>query len=405
MKSSGVDTRILEVAKFEFRRFLDIKGEVITLLILLLIAGIRFGGDLLMQTGRGDTVIAVAVEGLVQPGDSPKGRYQFGFLPAVPATRATNFRRVADGTLDALLIPSADMRAFELHVRDVPIWREDLQAAFDPVRRRIIGAKLGLTPENVSLLEAQPTFSVHSHGASTSKPEATYAVAIAFMVMVVMGVMGALNVILQGVVTEKFGRISEMVLSAIPAQVWIDGKLIAATAHGLKTTVLYSLYGCLAAILLGFLTLPVIQQIAADGLNLLLLLSVCGLGVAFWSCGFAAVAALMPSANSPIKNSFVFVPMSMLLMTLGGVKDPSNSFLIFLSYFPPSSAFAMPVRMLHGTASLASVGLSVALLVLACALLRSFTIGVFHNAVMDVADSKISLAGYLRNALRAARGG
>ena len=327
---------------------------------------------------------------------------RFKFIATSPESRATQIAKLSKGELDALVVPRAgESDRYDIHVRDSVGWQEEFETAFVPGHFHVVGAQKGVPRDTLDALRSKSEFFLQVHSSTQrSQPRAIYAITIAFMIIVVMGVMGALNVILQGVVNEKFGRISEMVLSAIPARTWIDGKLIAATLHGIKTTLVYSMYGALAALVLGFVTTEVLAEGVVNVTTLLGTLGGCALGLLFWSCGFAAVAALMPNAQSPVKNTFVFIPMTMLLMVLGGANDPSNPFMVFLSYFPMTSPFAMPVRLIHGTASAAEVAVSLLVLAVSCYVLRNFAVRVFSSAVLN-ASSNLGAWAYVRQTLRA----
>jgi ABC-2 type transport system permease protein len=380
-----MDKRVLAVAKFEFLRFLDTKGELISLGVLLLIAALRFGGEVLMQLGASSEVRQIVVETGTTPGSKSITVDGIEYVWASPEARQSSLNRVASGDVDGLVIPQdADWNNVKLLVRSIPPWVSELESSFDVARLHGLAPKLGLDSGDISIIRSTAKVeTVVTAAEAGSDPRIVYGAAVAFMVMIIMGIMASLNVILHGVIGERFGRICEMVLATMPASTWIDGKLIAATLHGLKTTLLYSLYGAIAAILLGMVSFAQLTPLLADGRTMLTSLFIAGLGLVFWNCAFAAVASLMPNPHSPIRNTFVFVPMTMLLMVIGGTKDPDNPFMLALSLLPPTAPFALPVRLIYGVATPVEIAVSIAILLVATVFLRTGCIRIFEEAALN----------------------
>jgi ABC-2 type transport system permease protein len=214
-----------------------------------------------------------------------------------------------------------------------------------------------------------------------------------------LGVIGCLSMLVQGIAGEKFGRISEMVLTALPAQTWLDGKIIAATLHGLKTIVSYAIYTSLAAVVMGFVKLSVVVDLLAQLSIVGLLVLICVLGLCFWNCFFALIAAILPSEQSAIRNTLPILPISFLLISLTGAKHPQSAFLEFLSIFPPSSMAAMPVRLLNGAVPTLDVILALIFSVITIALLRFFAGRVFVYATIS-AGSPTTILDYINFSFR-----
>ena len=51
--------------------------------------------------------------------------------------------------------------------------------------------------------------------------------------------------IFQGLLGERFGHATEMILSAAPPGLWLDCKVAASILHGLKTVAVYGVYGAI----------------------------------------------------------------------------------------------------------------------------------------------------------------
>ena len=376
-----MDRRVLDVARFEFRRFLDIRGELIGVSVLVLIALIRFGGEALMVMSTPSN-LAIAVEtnvdGLLPMGQS--GR--FHFAAAEPEARVESLRRIRDGDLAGLLIEETPNH-YRLYTSDRVHWQDALADSFAPWHRLLRARRAGISEADLQAITADPQLvSTHLQGGGDRAGVATYAASISIMVLSILGIISALSLVLQGIAGEKFGRISEIVLSAISPSIWIDGKLIAATLHGIKTIFSYAIYGVLASILLGFLDPAQLFDALRAWPELLSALLIGVIGLGFWSVAFALVAALLPSATSPIRNTLILVPMTCLILCLGGAKEPDNAFMVALSFFPPTMPFALPLRIIADTVAAWEVVVSVGLALASIWRMRGVVVSVFADAVL-----------------------
>jgi ABC-2 type transport system permease protein len=243
---------------------------------------------------------------------------------------------------------------------------------------------MSLGDGQIAILENKPVFRTLVQGDdAVGDSSALYGLSVGLMVMVILGVMSSLNVILQGVVAERFGKICEMVLATMPAQVWIDGKLLAATAHGVKTTVLYSVYALVAAFILGLVTLDHVVAVVARPAALALCVGAVSFGLLFWNAVFAALASFLPTPNSPIRNAFIFIPMTVLFLVFSAAREPDSSLMHFFAVFPPTSPFALPVRLVYGHSTAGEVLLAAVLLVASIAVFRLGCARVFAASALN----------------------
>lgn len=378
-----MDRRVLDVAVFEFRRFLDPKGELISIAILLLIALIRFGGDALIKLSA-PVSLAIIIES-----DAPavlleavSGR--FNFVAAAPGSRVRSLQRIEQGSVDGLLVQESPNH-YRLYTKGRVYWQEALAESVAPLHRVSAAKRLDLSAADLQALSAPPQIlSTPLTGSTGNGQQVIYAAAICVMVLSILGIISSQSIILQGIAAEKFDKISEIVLSTISASIWIDGKLIAATLHGVKTMLVYTLYGGVASLLLGILTEAQLLDVLHAWREVLAALLSGLAGLAFWNVGFAWIAALLPSATSPIRNTLILVPMTCLLLCLGGAKEPDNAVMFTLSYLPPTMPFAMPVRVVTGTAAAWEVLVSIMICIGFTILLRHHVVKVFAATVLGL---------------------
>ncbi|UHH09651.1 ABC transporter permease [Luteimonas fraxinea] len=381
-----MDSRTLDIARFEFRRFFDLKGEIISIAILILIAAVRFGGDALMAVSTSkDIRISVETE-LSQLPVEASDRFLFTAVP--PSARASSLDELNAGRIDGL-IHEVSKGNYQLQTKDRVLWHEALVSDFTPIHQKLSSQRFGVSSADFMVLTTPPTIEpIAINAASTSSNSIGYGASIAILVLTILSIVSVLTLILQGIAGEKFGKISEIVLSAIPPSVWIDGKVIAALLHGLKTIFSYAIYGLAAALLLGFLTPQQMLESAHTAPMILLAALLSALGLLFWVMVFALVAALLPSAQSPIRNTLVLAPMTCLLLCLGGAKEPDNSFFVALSFFPPTMPFSMPLRIVSDTVAGWEIAVAILLLVATALLLRKLLIKVFSDSVLNTDESR-----------------
>lgn len=373
------------MAKFEFARYLDLKGEVAALLVLVLIAGLRFGGDALMELGRAPPVeVAVEVPGRMDVNDLSTKAHTL--RASTSSQRQEMLFELMEGRIAALIVPSTEKTStYTVHVADVGVWSTSLQIDLMPVLFRMNGLASSVPLEVLERLASAPSYSVEVHEVAAGRPSGKtvrFAV-IALMVILVLSVLSALNVIVHGMAGEKSGKICEMVLSAIPVAVWVDGKLIAATLHGLKAVLIYSAYGAVAAVVMGLVGSAEVVELAQYVPWAVMIAVICVTGVLFWCCAFAMICAMLPTAHSPVRNALLLIPMTALMLVISGFNEPGNHFFIFLSYLPLTSMFAMPALIVQGQTSLLGVAGSLVALLGGCWMFRSLAIRAFRTSALN----------------------
>jgi len=377
-----MDRRTMDVAAFEFRSFFDFKGELISLAILALIAAIRFGGDAIMALSV-PTNLVIAVESTSHSLPDQTLRSRFSFVITSPHERKQALERIDNGQIAGLLAEEPN-NTFRLYTKSRVFWTDALATEFLPIHRWLSTIKIGVDHNDIERLVTPPQI-VPSYPGIEEKAGglSAYISTISIMVIIIIGIISTLPLLLQGIAGEKFGRISEIVLSAISVPTWIDGKVIAAALHGLKTMLSYTIYGLTLALLLGYFGFDQITD--PDHWRGIAFTLISGtLGLLFWIVLFALVAALLPNAKSPIRNTLVLAPMTCLLLCLNGAKEPDNSFIVALSFFPPTMPFSMPLRIASGTASTLEFLASMAFAIASLIALRLILLRVFTRAILNV---------------------
>ena len=197
-----------------------------------------------------------------------------------------------------------------------------------------------------------------------------------------------------GVIEEKSSRVVEILLSAIGPRQLMAGKIIGIGVLGIGQLAVIAVYAIVLATLTGALDIPT-QAIGVA----LLAIGWFVLGFAFYA-GLFAVAGSLVSRMEELQNAMTPINLTIfvsLFISIGALQNPDGLLPRIASILPTSSALAMPVRIVLGSATPGEVALSVALLVGSTIALVPLSARLYAGAVLRI-GAKVKL----RDAWRAA---
>lgn len=230
--------------------------------------------------------------------------------------------------------------------RDPPRWTRAIESHVASQRLTERAAALGLTPEQVTSLRDSMRWRGHvAVGTNTGSRRANFFVTFAVLMLLVTVLLTSLSYMMVGISGEKSARVTEVVVSAIPAQAWMDGKLVAFTAIGLIVGVVWTLSLLVVAVPLSF-AIP--GTVHAGNLAITLLYGV--LGLMLYN---AFIAALMASAQnlqtaSRWQGNFLMLPFVPMVF-LGALLDsPDAGWVMAVSQIPFFSPIMIPTRLVLG---------------------------------------------------------
>jgi ABC-2 type transport system permease protein len=363
------ETRVVtDVARWEFLRFVKPKQQLVGMLITVVIfsAVVLIGR---MGDGASERVRNVAVIGaehLPLP-TAPGARVRF--LPHDAADEVMLRQQVRERDLDGVLtLESADRAS--LFVRSAGAWTGEVETLLTMSRQQYMTERAGLSADVLAAILTPPTLDVVRDRGDARSGRLALIIVIAFMLMAVFTGMAYIFTSITG---EKQIRVTEQVISAIPAQAWMDGKilgLVAVSVIGVVGQAIAILAALQAMALLtggGGVSLPsslghppTVALIVAFGL----------LGLVFWFAFLGVVAAAIDDPNSSTRSSWMLVPTLATAMAFFIVPDASTRFAQVLSLLPFTSPSAMPARMLAGDATAVEIALSLLILAAGAYLLR-----------------------------------
>lgn len=368
---------VFEVARWEFRRYLKPKEQVISMVVTL---GMLMVGALFSRMGSEPSTVELAVIGAEHLALPPElGRFHLEFHDASALARlrseVENRHRPA-----VLVITGPD--AGELVTRQAPGWRGALAGALSEaaLRRRLETSGLDLA----RLAEIQRPFEL---SVDERAPRAGRSERIAAVIALGLGLMGfliGLGYIFSSVTGEKQNRLSEQVVSAIPPQAWIDGKILGLGGVSMVGVLNLAVTGLLA-IWLGRRvwgwSFPLPTSIERPDL-LFLAIAFIFLGYLFWFAFLAAVAAIVGDPHTSNRNQLMMLPMLAAMPAFVTVANPDAIWARVLSIAPPTSSVVLPARLLVSEVPAWHVPLAAALLVVAIAFMRRMAGRVFRLGML-----------------------
>ncbi len=352
---------LMLVTGWEFRRYFKWKQELVGVLVGLLIGGLFMGGSAFVSWTKARQRPVV---GLVDP---------TGLAPA--STAALQFQRVSDptpaaaqvsaGTLAGLLTLEGPDQARLLVSKDPP-WQEDLEKALAAARLAWKLKERGMSSEQYQELRRGPALSItRTTDGRPAVGMARKVAGVALLGFQVMAVMTCFGLFFTNLTGEKQNRVTEQVVTAIPAQTWMDGKILAFSLHGLKGIATMVFWGLLT--LAGFMRFGGSRLLADLGaispLAWLAALCFFFLGLLFWSAFYAGLAATIDDPNHSARTQVLMLPMLPAAFSLMLMKHPDLWLAKVLSWLPVTSMGMMPLRVVQGSAgALEAFGSAVVLL-------------------------------------------
>lgn len=366
---------VREVAAWEFRRFLRVRELLTTIVVVAVMAGPLPAAIGYMARRDAESAVTLAVP--PGAGLAEASRFRFVELPPDEAASALE-RGEVDGILDL-----TDPAAPSLVVPRDPRWADALAAALGQRALQARLAEVGVTPDELSALGAPVPLEVNVTGSSRSSGVWPLVVISGFMLTLVSSGTALLFTAITG---EKTQRVTELVLSAISPQAWIDGKVLGTGLSVLVNVLAFGL-GIGLALLVPPLVrrepLPALPALAGDPGVVVVSLAFAAAGAALYFLLFAAVAATIDDPATSQRSGVLTLPALFVgLGFLGLVIDPGNGVYRFLSYLPLSSPSAMPVRYLAGDAGALEVLLSLALVTATAVASRRAAGRVFALAIL-----------------------
>lgn len=371
---------LMLVTRWEFRRYFKWKQELVGLLVGMVIGVLFMGGSALVGWTKARQRPVVAVADAVGLG--------LRSAPGIVFERVKDVReaetRVGKGEWAGLLTVESPDRVRLLVAKD-PAWQSELEKALTTARREWKLKERGMDGAQFLDLMKAPALDIVRH--ADGRPavgKARMVAGIGILVLQLMAIMGCFGLFFTNLTGEKQGRVTEQVITSIPAQTWMDGKILAFSLHGLKSVATLSFWGLLTAYgALRFGGVRLLSDLGAiSPLAWVGALSFLFLGLLFWSAFYAGLAATIDDPNHSARTSVMLLPVMPIVFSLMLVKLPDAMLSKVLSWLPITSMGMMPLRVVQGSAGPWEALGSAALLLGSFLVLRRVAGRVFRTSML-----------------------
>lgn len=371
--------QVLTVTFWEYRRFYKLKNELTGIVVMFAIFLMSYFGGKYAANESAEKLLLTVTEGF-----NPQLRESLSTTFAVQAIplqdKEKYLRQIAASKNGLLLLQDGD--GFVIHSWKKPAKLKQLREILNGYRQKQAMQETGLSAEGLNQVLKPASL----QEAYLFKPETRGRKILAsiFAGLMIMAVFLSFAYQFTAITGEKQLKITELIVSAIKPQVWMDGKILGITLIGLSSMLTYSVIGTLGSILffqfkgasgtsvLQFLHLP----------SILLFFAFILMGILIWNAFLAAVASVITDPNNSGKSSFMLIPVLFVIASFLVVRDPDNGVSVFLSWFPLTSATAMPMRWVSTEVEWWQLAGAFALLAATFYLLRKLAAKIFHVSIL-----------------------
>ena len=377
------DRRLLwEITRWELFRWLKLKDQLQTFLISIVLGLVIWGGIAAFQkVNRGTVQIAVLNHDRLPFTLPESGELKLAELSGRSEDELV--KALGRHEIDALLRLSSSDEA-ELLITREPVWKGELERALNSARQQLELAASDLDPQVLAQLSAPVELSVSFHENAGQPTSLADKVAAGLIIgLMILGVFVGFAYQFVAITGEKQLRVTELIVSAVKPQMWIDGKILGISLLAFCSTGTYLLSGMVFVLFSKLFGdgLPIPLAVTDPMLWIQFALLALG-GLLLWNTFFGLVAATIDDPNTSSRGSLILLPLLPLAIAFVGMNDPDTWLMRFLALIPPTSPTVLTLRLVLTEVALWELPLALLLLVAAIWLLRRAAGKVFGLAIL-----------------------
>ena len=371
--------QVVTVIRWEFRRFFKPKNEAMGIAVMLLVSVVFYFAGSAAFSDSGEKPLLYMLQ---QTDNLLIERLSDDFKPEIwpDAQKSEVLKKIADEKEGILLVDEGN--TFTIHTYKKTRILKKLKAGLDAHHQaRMIKSK-GLSEADLAMvLEPAP---VKESFIYTDNSKNRIVLAFFFAGLMIMAVFLSFAYQFTAITGEKQLKITEQIVSAISPQVWMDGKIFGITLTGLASMLTYSVLGIIGGVLYFQFTGVPVSTIAGylHLPSILLFLPFALTGILIWNALLAAIASVITDPNNSGKSALMMLPLLFVTASFLVTRDPDSRLAVFLSWFPLTSATAMPMRWTVTEVGIWQPAVSFVLLLLSFYLLRKLAAGIFRVSVL-----------------------
>jgi len=370
-----------EIARWEFQRWFKWKDQIVTVAISLALSLAIWGGMALLASD--DTAVKLSVIGQeLLPLKIPTGSKLE--LQAAERKDEERLRELVgrDEIAGLLIIKSVDEA--ELLVYKEPFWKSELEQRLTEARIQVKIQELRIPSEQLAEALRPMTLStaIHQQGQAPTSTAEKIAAGLVISVMLLGIFVGAAYQFV-AITGEKQLRVTEMIVSAVTPQQWIDGKILGVSAYALAftftTTASIFLFVLVSQALGSGWTIPLE---VTNPSNLLALILVALGGYLLWNTIFAAISATVNDPNTSARGSLLLAPFVPVAFAVFALKNPDTIAMRVFSFIPLTSPAVLPARLVLTEVAWWEVAVALLLLGLSIWFFRSASGKIFRLGML-----------------------
>ena len=367
--------QVLTVTLWEYRRFFKPKNELLGIAVMIVVFFlVYFIGKYAASAEVEKTSLTISETLDAQLTKLLSQEFE---LDKIPENEKNKFIKQISDNQDGTLFLS-DEAGFVLYSYKKPDAFKKLNDILNSYNQTRAMEKVKLSPENLQYVLKPVSIKEIYFDETSARKVLVYF----FAGLMILAVLLSFAYQFTAITGEKQLKITEQIISAIKPQVWMDGKILGITLTGLSSLITYSIISILGGLLFfQFTDVPLnyIFQIL-HGPSIIIFLLFTLISILMWNSLLAAIASVITDPNNSGKSSLMLLPVLFVVITL--VVSPQNKLAVFLSWFPLTSATAMPMRWVVGNVDLWQLAGSFILLTTTFYLLRKLAAKIFRVSIL-----------------------
>lgn len=371
--------QVITVTRWEFGRFFKPKNEALGIVIMLVVSVVfYFGSKYAFSDTEKKPEISVPDDSDVSLKEFLKNHY---VVKEISKDQKTEFISNLGSERDKVLVES-ESDSFILYAYKNTGTVKKIKACLTEYHKQREMQKIGLSPDELADVLSPAT--VNETFVYTDNSGKRVVLAYFFAGLMIMAVFLSFAYQFTAITGEKQLKITEQIVSAISPQVWMDGKIFGITLTGLSSMLTYTILSIIGGMLFfQFTGLPASRILDYIYLpSIIVYVPFALAGILIWNAILAAIASIITDPNNSGKSSLMMLPVVFILSSFLVIRDPDSGLSVFLSWFPLTSATAMPMRWAITEVGYWQLTGSFILLVLTFYLLRKLAAKIFRVSIL-----------------------
>jgi ABC-2 type transport system permease protein len=373
---------VFEVAKWEFKRWFKLKEQVITIVVGAIISLLIFGGQsLLTKISDKQTEIALINNSKLQLKLDKRSKIKLSEYEISQLDSLKNL--LIENKIDGILRITDNDNA-ELFVNKKPFWLNSIQEYLTRERQQIKMEESNISAERLGDIFKQLDLKLNYTEQQKEKSGSGEKIASGiFIGLMLIGIFIGLAYQFVSITGEKQLRITEVIVSAISPQTWIDGKILGISFLSLTMLITYSIASIVFVFISGLfgsgwsIPITITNPLLIIGLFIFSLA-----GFFFWNTFFSAIAATINDPNTSARGSLMMVPAIPIAIAFFALGNPDSIAMKLLSLFPLTSTPVISARMVLTEVSIIEILISLILLLVFTWYLRKAAGKIFAISVL-----------------------